>query len=292
MNKANLNPNFKQFEVDYLYHLGIDTTMNIQEIFGHIKYVVFTLSNTEAATISREFAIAWYNINEHDFKYQPLYKTERFHLYKVGITLIISIGVGGPSLLIAMTEITKLLVHLKLFNVEYFKLGLANGLGTEPGDIVVSYDTLNAKFENQYKSIECGKSISYPLTLNKTLTQRFHAFCLSLGKKNVILGTCQSTKISIEEQCYFSHLISPPVTSDDVNAYLTKSYNLGVRCIDMESMAFAGFCNQLNINASIISVIMSNYLTRNLNSSTIEEHLNSTAKAAKYLAGFIKSNML
>lgn len=288
MNKTNLNNQFTELDVDYLYHLGIDTSMNLKKMFGQIKYVVFTLSNTEAATIAREFAITQYNIAENEFNYQPLYKTERFHLYQIGVTLIISIGVGGPSLLIAMTEITKLLVHLECFDVSYFKLGFAHGIGVDPGTIIVSHDTLDAKFKNQYKSIECGNSVNYPLLLDDTLTQEFYLFCLGLGNKNITHAKCLSTKVTIEEQCHFSHLTTPPVTNSEVNNYLTTALNKGIRCIDMESMVFAGFCNQLEIKSSIISVTISNYLENQTKEFHTELHLNTLIEVSRLLANFIK----
>lgn len=33
------NPNLKELDVDFLYHLGLDTTMDIQAMFGDVKYV-------------------------------------------------------------------------------------------------------------------------------------------------------------------------------------------------------------------------------------------------------------
>ena len=37
MDKTKLNPHFQQLEVDYLYHLGLDTSMDLKKDFGELK---------------------------------------------------------------------------------------------------------------------------------------------------------------------------------------------------------------------------------------------------------------
>jgi uridine phosphorylase len=289
MNLKNLNPHIQNLEVDHLYHIGLDSSMDLASLFGNIKYVVFTLSNAEAGVVARQFAQIWYNITEEKFTYQPIYKTERFHMYKVGLTLIISIGVGMPSLLIGMNEVTKILMHIKHFDVTFFKIGFAGGIGVNPGDVIISNNVVNGKFEAIYNSIECGETFTYPTVLDHELANYLLYFNHSIGRKNVTIGTTLSTKDFYDEQARVNGALPITYTQQECDAYLTRAYEFGIRAIDMESLVFAGFCNQLEIAASIIGIVVVDRLEKDDIQITMNDQMEYLSSSSRILARYIKS---
>lgn len=290
MDKSKLNPHFETFDVDYLYHLGLDTSMDLSHVFGDVKYVIFTLSNAEASVMANEFARTLYKIHEENFSYRPIYKTERFHMYKVGVSIIISIGVGMPSLLICINEITKLLVHLKKYDVTFFKVGSCGGLGVNDGDIIVSHTILNAKLESYFDSIECGEIYRYPTIFNDSIARQIVEFSHAVGNQNTIIGTNLSTHDFYEEQARLNGAVPSEFSLSDANNYLQNAYQNGVRSIDMESLAFAGFCNMLSIPGCVIGISVVNRLLTEHVSMTMDRQLKILAKLSKILIRYIQTN--
>lgn len=289
MDKNNINSHFLSFDVDYLYHLGLDTSMDLAKIFGDVKYVIFTLSNAEARAIANEFAKITYNIHGEDFSYKPIYKTERFHMYKVGVSIIISIGVGMPSLLICINEITKLLVHLEKYDATFLKIGFSGGIGVEDGNIIISNEVVNAKFEHQFESIECGEIRKYPTTFDDTVAKEIVKFSHKRGQTNTNIGVNLSTHDFSDEQARIGGAIPSDFTRKEADKYLNSAYAIGVRSIDMESLAFAGFCNQLKIPGCVIGISVVNRLYTEHIDLTMDKLLNILAKLANTLVHYINS---
>ncbi len=292
MNTDRINTYFKDLSIDYLYHLGIDTSMNIASVFEDVKYVVFTPANIQAQVVVNEFARTIYNIPHENFSYEPIFKTERFHLYKVGMVIIISGGFGIQSILICINEITKLLIHLKKYDVCYFKFGVANGLGTDEGDIIISNNVVNNSFENKFNSMECGNLQEYPTIFNDKIARELLAFSHSHGITNTYSGITLSAHNFNDMQIIMRDTITPNPELSGINKYLNDAYNLGVRSIDMESLSFAGFCTYLDIPACVIDITISNLLAKTHTPVTLNTQLNMLSGFAKVLVAYIYKNTL
>lgn len=257
MNKENLNKEFLDFEVDYLYHLGIDTSINLAKTFENIKFVVFTPSNANAAVIAHMFFKIFYGITENNFLLEPLYKTERFHFYVVGNTIIVSAGIGMPSTLICLNEITKLCIHAEINNPIFFHISPSGGLGLPIGSLVINDKALNTKLAAEFCSIECGIEITYPSNFDQNLKNELLNFATKYTPYNTLIASSISAWDYYDEQLRLDGFLEPNYTIDERNGYLKQAKNLEVAAINMESLAFAGFCQQLQIKASAISAIVS-----------------------------------
>lgn len=264
MNLNKINPFFQQLEIDYLYHLGIDSSMELEKLFSDIKYVIFSRFNDDTSVFVHEFAKQWYQIKEENFEFKPLFKTERYHLYKVGPLLAVSHGVGAQSLSICLNEIVKLLVHAKATEcVSFFKIGPAGGIGLEPGEIVISNATMNHQFEQSMSAIACGEEYSCSTHLDQTLVNDLIAYKNSdktMTDIPIQTGATLNTSDYYEGQARLNGFLPLPYSKEEHDIYLQKAQNLGVKSIDMESLYFAGFCNQLDIRVGIISLILVNRL--------------------------------
>jgi len=61
---------------------------------------------------------------------------ERYHLYKVGPVICVSHGMGIPSMMILLHEISKLMFYCKATNYVFIRIGTAGGLGMKAGEVV------------------------------------------------------------------------------------------------------------------------------------------------------------
>lgn len=287
MNLNKVNRYFQKLDVDYLYHLGIDSSMDIENIFADVKYVVLTRQDEDITLLASEFGKQWYGIKE-EFSFKPLFKTERFHLYKVGPLLAVSHGIGTPSMLICLNEIVKLLVHLKRTDVTFFKIGPAGGLGdAKVGSLVAVNAALNGKLEPIMYSIECGEEFAYSTTLDVKFLNEVIEFSQKHSDVKLILGSSIGASDFYEEQARINGFLPLSTTKEDRDDFLAKAQSLGVKSINMEVVAFSGFCQQLDIQACAIDAIV---VERNKGDEiriSYSEQQQILAKAFKLIVKFI-----
>ena len=259
-----INPKFQELETDYLYHLGLDNSMDLEHIFSGVKYVILTRSNEDVSLIARQFAKVLYNILEDDFIFTARFKVERYHLYKVGPILTISYGLGMPSMLICLNEITKLMAHMSYTDVVFFKIAPAGGLGCTVGDVVVTDEAVNTKLEPYYTNIECGVEHSYPTQFNSELIADVLDFNHKnyTKKINISVGKSIAAMDFYEETGRLDGALDVDFTLDEQREYFERAMELGIKSIDLESTLFAGFCNQLGIRACALSYVVVDRLQR------------------------------
>lgn len=258
MNFDKLNHEFLNFPIDYLYHLGIDSSLNLTDLFKEVKFAIFTRAHEDASIIAHVFAKEYYQIKEDSFDFNPIYKTERFHFYKIGTTIIVSAGIGMPSTLICLNEIAKLFVHAKTNNPTFFYIGAAGGLGIPIGSLVINDKALNSKLEAKFTSVECGIEHSHPSHLDSELNNKLFTFGVSNTNYNIVIGSAIGAYDYYDEQARLDGFLPLDYTKEEQLLYLKKAKDVGVQAINMESLAFAGFCNQLEIKSAIISTVVNN----------------------------------
>lgn len=250
MNLSKINPEFSQLNPDYLYHLGLDSSMDLHKLFPEIKWVIFTLSNHEALIITNQLALEIYKIDIHTaFSFAPLYKTERFGIYKIESILVISIGAGMPSLLLALNEVVKLLVHSNNYNAQFLKLGLCSGIGLKPGSLIISQDVLNNKLEPIFTNIECGKVVEYCAKreiANTLFIKYLHHNNCELNVANTL--STYDGFIALSDGGLGQNSVTQRLE------YFAKLKAQNVKNFDCESGMFAGFCNYLEIPYDIIGI--------------------------------------
>lgn len=288
MDNTNLNLLYLDDKIDYLYHLGIDTSLNLQEKFGDVSHVIVTRTIEEANIFSQVFAKQVYKIENEDLHLEPLYKTERFHLYKVRNILILSGGVGMPSQLICLNEITKLLKYANVRNPIYLQVGPAGGVNVEPGTIIIGQNVLNNKFEPLYYTIECGDEFSYSTHLNSDLINSLYNYSLNNSNHYKIrYGNIVGAFDFYDEQGRLDGCLPLDYTLDERNRFLQQAQKHDVVGINMESVAFAGFCNQLNIKCAMINYIATDRLISDRVLISKDEQLDTIKNTACFLANYI-----
>ncbi len=257
MDLNKINTKFQDLTVDHLYHLGIDTmSTNLKSMFSDVKYVIFSRFNNDIAILVHEFAKLWYQVNEDNFEFKPIFKTERYHLYKIGPILLISHGIGLQSMLICLNEITKLLVYANVDDAIFLKVGPSGGLAVDVGAIIIGNMVVNHKFEQLMYTIACGKEVQQPTNLDQNLVLDIIQFAKSIDNITLQSGTIINNADYYEGQARLTGFLPLPFSIAERYTYLQKLKEFGVKSIDMESTAFAGFCSQLAIKAGIINVVI------------------------------------
>jgi len=274
----------RELKVDHLYHLGLDTSMNLKEMFGDTKFVCMQ------GSAERTLKFANYCLQHLKVKIPvgcslaPIGKTERYSLYKVGPVISVNHGMGAPSLSILLHEVTKLLSYAGATNVIYIRIGTSGGLGLEGGSVVISEECLNGELLPFCRQYVLGKEIRRSTKLNETIAKEIYD---CKGDIQVTIGKTMSCDDFYEGQARLDGAICEH-TEEQKLAFLKEAYEKGVRNIEMEGLGFASFCSHLGIRSAILCVVLLNRLKGDQVTSTSEELADYSDRAQRLTINYIK----
>lgn len=266
MDKSKLNPHFQQLDVDYLYHLGLDSSMNLKAEFGDVKYVVLTRSFSNADYFANQFTSAYYGLKDVNITCKTIAKDERYHIYKVGNTIIISHGVGFPSMLICLNEIVKLMWHAGVEDYKFIRFSPGGGLNIAENSIIVANQALNQQLKAEWSNIEFGDYYSYPTILDSKLSQDLIA---ASPDTPIIKGKILSSSSFYNGQARTNGALAINYTKQQAQEYLSNAYAAGARGIDMESSCFIAFCHEIGIPGCVVLAAVSDRLQGNDNEPSL-----------------------
>jgi len=281
------NPNLEKLDTDYLYHLGLDTSMDLKSVFKDVKYVCMGGSADRSENFAEKVA-EQLNIPLPGGKAEPIGKTERFSLYKVGPVISINHGMGMPSLSILLHEIAKLLEYAGCSDVRFIRIGTSGGLGVEPGTVVIADEALNEKLEPKHVKTVLGKDREYPTTLDERLSNEIME---SRGDINAVLGKTVGTNDFYEGQARLDGALDPGYTEEEKMEYITKAYELGARNFEMEAPEFAAFCLRAGIPAAIVCCALLNRLNGDQVTSTVEQLAQYSDNAQQIIINYLKRKL-
>jgi uridine phosphorylase len=257
MDKTRLNPHFQQLDVDYLYHLGLDSSMDLKKEFGDVRFVVLTRSFSNADYFANQFTQAYYGLQDVKVQCKTIAKDERYHIYKIGNTLIISHGVGFPSMLICLNEVVKLLWHAGVEDYSFIRLSPGGGLNVPEDSIVIADAALNQQLKPEWSNIEFGEYYTYSTPLSHKIAE---AIANASPTVKTIRGKVMSSSCFYNGQARLNGAIPVQYNKTSRDEYLTQAYQAGVRGIDMESSCFAAFCHELAIPAGVVMAALADRL--------------------------------
>eukprot|EP00011_Vannellida_sp_DIVA3-517-6-12_P011463 CAMPEP_0114618186 /NCGR_PEP_ID=MMETSP0168-20121206/7576_1 /TAXON_ID=95228 ORGANISM="Vannella sp., Strain DIVA3 517/6/12" /NCGR_SAMPLE_ID=MMETSP0168 /ASSEMBLY_ACC=CAM_ASM_000044 /LENGTH=348 /DNA_ID=CAMNT_0001829331 /DNA_START=59 /DNA_END=1102 /DNA_ORIENTATION=+ len=250
---------------DVLYHLGLSSGMDLEGMFGDVKFVCMGGSAARAESLAKTL-LARLNVQvPTGYGLAPIGKVERYSLFKVGPVISVNHGMGMPSMSILLHEVTKLLFHAKATDVTYIRIGTSGGLGLEGGTVVVAKAAVDSgTFKPIYKHRIMGKEHEYPSHLDERLAQAALECAKGDGSAEFpeipcVIGNTLGTDDFYEGQGRCDGCICE-YTEEDKMAWLQQAYDAGVRNIEMESTLFACFCNRMKIPAMLINTVLLNRL--------------------------------
>jgi len=255
MDNAKLNPIFQELAVDYLYHIGIDSSMNLPQLFGDVKYIILTRSFTDADNIAQILFKIQKNIPaDTNISITPIAKDERYHLHKIGNTLVVSHGVGYPSILILLNELAKLIHHAKI-SPKIIRIGLSGGLGLKPNSRIIANEVVNYQLKAEFTNVEYGQKTTYTTIIKNSFNDKFTGF---VAQYDVTPVKLLSSRDFYDGQARINGALELNYTREKQQAYLHAIEKAGVKAMDMDSGVIAGFCNYLDIPYSLISKTLIN----------------------------------
>lgn len=281
------NSHLANLEVDYLYHLGLDTSMNLKEMFGDVKYVCMGGSPVRAEQFALN-AAAQLGIPLPQDSLEPIGKTERFSLYKVGPIISVSHGMGMPSTSILLHEVTKLLRYAGCTDYKYIRIGTSGGIGVNPGDVVITTEAVNGKLEPKYELIELGKTIGLDTQLDQAVAQ---SLLDAAGNIPVILGKTMSADSFYEGQGRLDGALPLRYSEEDKMDFLRRAHETGVRNIEMEAAVIAAFCLEAHIPAAVVCTAILNRLDGDQVTSTPGQLAQFSDNAQQVVINFIRAEL-
>jgi uridine phosphorylase len=277
------NKNLEDIEVDYLYHLGLDSSMNLKDLFGNVKFVCMGGSPDRAYELAKKIE----EKSDKTSTIEQFGKTERTSLYKIGNVISMSHGMGMPSILIFLHEVTKLLEYAGCIDYIFLRIGTSGGIGIEPGTIVLTSEAVNSNFKSVFDHQVLDKTYSFPTNLDSNLIARIQSSVKTAN--GLVLGKTLGTDDFYEGQGRLDGALAPLYTDIEKQDYLQRAFMIGVRNIEMESTAFAAFCMRADIPSVIICVALINRLNGDQILATKEEMKLYTDNLLDFVAGFITS---
>ncbi len=287
MKIKNINPEMAKMEIDYLYHLGLDSSMNLKAMFGDTKVVCMGGSPERAYTFAKK-AAQGLGIPIKDEAIMPIGKTERFALYKVGPVVSVSHGMGMPSISILMHEITKLMYYSGCDDPDFIRIGTSGGLGVEGGTVIITEEALNGNIEPYYELAVLGETVRHPTKLDTKLNQALYD---TRGDVDVVFGKTVGVDCFYEEQARLDGALYPGYDLKAKMNFIKKIHEKGVRNFEMEAPQFASFCLRAGIRGAIVCVSLLNRLNGDQVTSTQEQLEQYSDNAQEVVLNYIKSNI-
>lgn len=253
MDPTILNPHLKHLAIDHLYHLGLDSGMDLKAMFGDTRFVCMGGSADRAKDFAEKAAETLELAIPREKGLKPIGKTERFSLFKVGPVISVSHGMGMPSMSILLNEITKLLHYAECSDPLFIRIGTSGGIGVEPGSVVVTEQAVNAELEPVLEHVMLGSRKYCETNVDPVLAKEL----LSLPQPfPVVLGKTMGTDDFYEGQARFDGALSPPYSPEERALFWKLAHLRGVRNIEMESTMFAAFCSRARIRSGIVCAVL------------------------------------
>lgn len=285
MKKVKINPHLKHLTIDHLYHLGLDTGMDLKKMFGDVRFVCMGGSADRARAFAEQL-VKEFDGSSRDLK--PIGKTERYTLYKVGPVISAAHGIGMPSLSVFMHEITKLLHYAACVNPVLLRIGTSGGIGLEPGTVVVTEEALNAGLEGFYELFILGERKRFSARFNHGINAQIMLANKSL---RVVSGKTVAANCFYEEQTRLDGALDPGYTEIDKMVFLKRAYDLGVRNFEMESLQFGAFCNRAGLEGAVICVTLVDRLKGDQITATPEALSRYSERAQQAAINFIRTRL-
>lgn len=287
MDREAINPYLKELPKDILYHLGLDTDMDLTSMFGDTKFVCMGGEDARARTFAERVAETL-EIQLPPSGTQPLGKTSRFELYKVGPVISVSHGMGLGSISILLNEITKLLYYANCCEVTYIRIGTSGGIGVEPGTVVITTQALNAELQPTFEQYALGERRHYPTDLDTELAKELAG---TKQKFSVVLGKTMAVDDFYEGQCRFDGALPPSYTKRERQIFWELAMERGVKNMEMEATQFASFCLRAKIRAAIVCAALLNRLKGDQVTASSEELEEYSRNAQNTVLAYIKESL-
>lgn len=280
------NPYLEELKPDYLYHLGLNSDMELEKMFGDVKYVCMGGSGDRAKVFAEKAAqMLGLNLDEKDLG--PIGKTERFVVYKAGPILSPNHGMGMGSVEILLNEVAKLLYYAKAKGVKFIRLGTSGGIGVEGGDVVITDKAYNDRLEPCHDASVCGETMLLNTDLDPELAQEIFN---CRGQINAVIGhTAGATGFYAAQGRIDGAIVHH--TKEQKDQFIRKAHGLGVRNMEMEAPQFASFTKELGIKSAIVCSALLNRMNGDQVTATPAQLAEFADNSHQIVLSYIKKDL-
>ncbi|KAG7469750.1 hypothetical protein MATL_G00132130 [Megalops atlanticus] len=250
------NPHLDSMKEDILYHFNLGTASHdLPAMFGDVKFVCVGGSPWRMKAFI-EYIAGELGLGDPKTEYPNICEgTDRYSMYKVGPVLSVSHGMGIPSIAIMLHELIKLLYHAKCSDVTVVRIGTSGGIGLKPGTVVITKQSVDARFQPQFEQVILGKTVVRSTDLDEGLTEELLQYGAELDEFETVVGNTMCTLDFYEGQARLDGAFCS-YTEEDKQSYLAEAYSAGVRNIEMESSVFAAMCKLSGLRAAVVCVTL------------------------------------
>ncbi|CAH8516840.1 unnamed protein product [Schistosoma mattheei] len=253
-----LNSYLNELDEDIFHHFGFTTkSFDFKQKFGDVKFVCVCGSSNRI----HNFAISMAKLAGIQLPVENIAGSHaRFVLYKVDHILFADHGIGIPSTLILMHEMTKLLHYAGCKDVLFIRLGTCGGLGVKPGTLVMSDRCVNTKLEPYNELCILGKPVRRQTKVDLNAVNELKKLSENLSLQcSVVVGGTITANDFYEEQGRLDGAICS-FSQEEKLAYLKSAYDHGIRNLEMEGTAITSHCNSTGHRAILVCVAVVNRL--------------------------------
>lgn len=242
----------------YLYNFDLLVTEKWLEGFHGIKYVCMQGSPDRARAFAKKVANKFLNVDERFFEPINLAQVAAFHCYRVGEVLSVSHGMGNPSIITLLHNISRIMYCANNFDVEYIRIGTSGGIGLDPGSVVLTKEAYMPNLIAGFRQFPLGREITYPTQMDEALNARIMAAQPKEINFKVLLGNSIAADDFYLGQARFDGAIKPRYNEQQRQDYFRRIQELNILNFEMESTALAAFCNRAEIPATMVAVTLLN----------------------------------
>lgn len=269
-------------QVDYLYHLGLNSESSELKKMKNIKAVIMAGSRDRIKRISSQ-----YKGKSFEFK-----KNERFYAKYVKDTLFISHGMGMPSASICLQEILKMIYYIKkgkmreVRDVFICRIGTSGGFNVPAGSLVLSDRALMVDMLPYRTRRLFSESISYNSTFpEKTIKNIIKA---NPDIKFEIGTTLSCDDFYLEQLREDGAIIN--VSKDEKEKIFKNYVNNNVKNMEMEAAMIASICNEFgHKNFATLCCTLLDRFKKDQVTSSPEELTQFSMNAEKVILNYLKT---
>ena len=265
--------------------------MNLDEMtitkFRGITQVVLQGSAERTLSLAKTLAKQLLNIDEHYFEPVDLIPSSKYVAYRVNNILLVSHGMGNPSIITLLDSLSKIMLFANNTNLEYIRVGTSGGIGVAPGSVVITNTAYMPDLTCGYRIAPLGKEIIYSTTMNSELNSRIiNAQPHHLDFK-IVTGNTATADDFYLSQARFDGAIKPKYTKVQQQEYFKKLQQLGIVNFDMEATGIAMFGNRAGIPVTMLASIIINRLETDQVSATHDELVGYTLNAQRVIVNYL-----
>jgi uridine phosphorylase len=273
--------------VDYYYHYGVDSSLDILTPLRDVRAIVMAGSGERI----RGFADRWSRMNQ-DAPIIAFPSEDRFVTRYCHGVLFVSHGMGMPSASIAVQEAMRMLYFLKdgdldaLDQVFWARVGTSGGVDLPPGTMVLSTEALMADLK-PFRLLQGGHGEYW---FDGTFPAASRAAIIAANAGNgieIVEGKTVSGNEFYLEQFRLDGAINFE-TLESKQAWLQWLAENGVRNVEMEGAMLAGYLNYWGFRRfAMICTTLLNRLEGDQVTSTSEELHRFTDQAGEVLFTYL-----